>query len=74
MKVAFRKMLTRFWTANSVNYENIIIVDPINRNTSDLKLRKGRTKLGKQGVRFLYIFRITRYKLNSYLKNFKFLY
>ena len=61
-------MPTRFWTANSANYENVII-GAIKRNTSDLELRKGKTKVRKQGVRSLYIFEITKYKLNSYLEN-----
>ena len=58
-KAAFPEMLTRFWTANSVKYENVII-GAIKHNTSDLELRKGKTKVGKQGVRSLYIFEITK--------------
>ena len=50
---------TRFWTANSVKYENIII-DANKRNTSDLELQKGKTKVGKQGVRSLYLFKISK--------------
>ena len=34
-----KKTLTRFWTANSVKYENIMI-GAIKRNTSDLELRR----------------------------------
>ena len=52
-------MLTRFWTANSVKYENVII-GGIKRSTSDLELRKGKTKVGKQCVRSLYLFEITK--------------
>ena len=51
------KTLTRFWTANSVKYENVII-GAIKRNTFDLELRRRKTKVGKQGVRSLYIFKI----------------
>ena len=37
---------------------------------SDLELRKGKTKVGKQGVRSLYLFEITILKkLNSNLEN-----
>ena len=36
---------------------------------SDLELRKGKTLVGKQGVRSLYIFEITKYKLNTNLEN-----
>ena len=54
-------MLTWFWTANSVKYENAII-DAIKRNTSDLELRKGKTKVGKQGVHSLYLVKISKYK------------
>ena len=50
-----QKTLKRFWTANSVKYENVII-GAIKRNTSDLELRKGKTKVGKQGVLlFIYL-------------------
>ena len=49
-------------------YENVII-GAIKHNTSDLKLQRGKTKIGKQGVRSLYLFEITKYKLNSYLEN-----
>ena len=66
--MVFHKTLTRFWTANSVNYENVII-GAIKGNTSDLELWKGKTKIGKQGVRSLCIFEITKYKCNSYLEN-----
>ena len=52
-------MLTQFWTANSVQYENIII-DANKRNTFDLELWKGKTKVGKQGVRSLYLFKISK--------------
>ena len=55
-------------TANSVKYENVII-SAIKRNTSDLELRKVKTKVGKQGVPSLYLFEITEQKLNSYLEN-----
>ena len=61
-------MLTRFWTANSVKYENVII-GAIKPDTSDLELRKGKTKVGKQGVCSLYLFKITKLKLNSDLGN-----
>ena len=56
---AFQKTLTRFWTINSIKYENVTI-GLIKRNTSDLELRKGKTKAGKQGVRSLYLFEITK--------------
>ena len=39
-----------FWTVNSVKYENVTI-DAIKRNTSNLELWNGKTKVGKQGVR-----------------------
>ena len=58
-KAAFQKTLTPFWTANSTKYENVII-GAIKHNPSDLELRKGNTKVGKQGVRSLYIFAITK--------------
>ena len=45
----FQKTLTRFWTTSGVKYEHDII-DAIKRNTSDLELRKGNRKVGKQGV------------------------
>ena len=51
----FSKMLTRFWTANSIKYENTII-GAMKRDTSDLELWKRNTKVGKQGVRFLFTF------------------
>ena len=51
-KAAFHKTLTRFWTVNCVKYENIII-GAIKRSTSDLEV-------GKQGVRSLYLFEITK--------------
>ena len=66
--MAFQKTLTRFWTAKSVKYENVII-GAIKRNTSDLELRRGKTKVGKEGVRSLYLFEITKQKLNSDLEN-----
>ena len=52
-------MLKRFWTVNSVKYENVII-GAIKRKTSDLELQKGKTKAGKQGVHSLYLFEITK--------------
>ena len=52
-------MLTRFWTVNSVKYENVII-RVIKRNTPDLELSKRKTKVGKQGVRSLYLFEFTK--------------
>ena len=52
-------MLTRFWTVNSIKYENVII-GAIKHNMSDLELRKGKTKIGKQGIRSLYLFEITK--------------
>ena len=58
-KVVFQKTLTWFWTVNSVKYENVII-GAIKRNMSDLELRKGKIKVGKQGVRSLYLFEITK--------------
>ena len=48
-------------------YENIII-GAIKCNTSDLELRKGKTKVGKQGVRSLHLFEITKLKYNSDLE------
>ena len=48
--------------------ENILI-GAIKRNTSSLELRKGKTKVGKEGVRFLYVFEITTKTLNSDLEN-----
>ena len=50
---------TRFRTANSLKYENVII-GAIKRNTSDLELLKGKTNVGKQGVHSLYLFEITK--------------
>ena len=59
-KAAFKKMLTRVWTANGVKYENVII-GAIKHNTSDLEVRGRKTKVGKQGVCSLYsIFEITK--------------
>ena len=58
-KAAFQKTLTRFWTANSVKYENEII-GAIKRNTSNLELRREKTKVGKQGICFLYLLEITK--------------
>ena len=46
-------------TVNTVKYENVII-GAIKHNTSDFELRKGKTKVGKQGVRFLYLFEIAK--------------
>ena len=66
--MAFQKPLTRIWTANSIKYENIII-GAIKPNSPDLELRRGKTKVGKQGIRSLYLFEITKYKLNSDLEN-----
>ena len=57
--MAFQKPLTRFWTANSAKYENVII-GAIKRKTSDLEHLKGKAKVGKQGVRSLYLFEITK--------------
>ena len=59
-------MLTRFWTANGVKYENVV-TGAINCNMSKLELRKGKTKVGKQGVHSLY--EITKQRLNSDLEN-----
>ena len=53
---------------HSVQYENVI-TGAIKRNTSDLELRKGKTKVGKQGVRSRYLSKITKYKLNNDLEN-----
>ena len=53
-------MLTR---VNSVKYKNVII-GAIKRSTSDLELTRGKKTVGKQGVRSLYIFEITKYKSN----------
>ena len=50
------------------NIENVIS-GAIKRNTSDLELRKGKTKVGKQGVRSPYLFEIAKQTLNSYLEN-----
>ena len=61
-------MLTQFWTANSIKYENVII-GAFKCNTPDLELQKGKTKVGKQGVHSLYLFEISKYKLNSDLEN-----
>ena len=61
-------MLTRFWIANSVKYENVII-GAMKCNTSDLELWRGKTKVGKKGVHSLYLFEITKYKINSDLEN-----
>ena len=58
-QIDFIKTLTRFWTANFAKYENVII-GAIKSNTSKLKLQKGNTKVGKQGVRYLYLFGITK--------------
>ena len=55
----FQETLTRFWTANSVKYENVII-GAIKRNTSDLELQKGKTKDGKEGICSVYLFDITK--------------
>ena len=52
-------MLTRFWTASSVKYGTVII-SAIKRSISDLELRKGNTKVRKQGTRSLYLFEITK--------------
>ena len=43
----------------SVKYENVII-GATKRNMSDLELRGGKAKVGKQGVRSLYLFEITK--------------
>ena len=67
--MVFQKTLTRFWTANCAKYENIII-DAIKRNTSDLELRKGKTKVGKQGVRSLYLFKISKSKIKQRFREF----
>ena len=50
-------MLTRFWTVNSVKYENVII-GAIKRNMSDLELQKWKAKVGKQGIHSFYLFEI----------------
>ena len=52
-------MLKRLWSANGVKYENEII-SAVKRNTFDLELQKGKTKIGKQGARSLYLFEITK--------------
>ena len=64
-KTAFQKTLTRFWTVNSVKYENVII----GANHVRLGTPERETKVGKQGVRSLYLFEITKYKINSYLND-----
>ena len=46
-KQPFKKTLTRFWTVNNVKYGNVIIA-PIKRSTSDLELRKGKTKVANK--------------------------
>ena len=59
------KLLTHFWTANSVKYENVII-GAVKCNTSILELQNRKTKVGKQGVHFLYLFlKNHQKKLNS---------
>ena len=58
-KIQTKWPLTRFWTANSTKYENIII-GAIKYNTHDLELLRGKTKVGKQSVRSLYLFEITK--------------
>ena len=52
-------MLTQFWTANSVKYENVIVV-AIKHNMSDLELWDGKTKVEKQGVNSLCLFAISK--------------
>ena len=42
-----------------IRYENVIF-GAIKRNTFDLELRKRKTEVGKQGVRSLYLFKITK--------------
>ena len=37
-----------------------VIIGAIKRNTSDLELWNGKTKVGKQDVRSLYLFEITK--------------
>ena len=54
--------LTWFWTADSVNYAENVIMQHVRLGTPE-------TLVGKQGVRSLYIFEITKYKLNSNLEN-----
>ena len=56
---AFQKALTRFWTANSVKYEKIIIV-PSNATRPTWNSGKVKTKVGKQSVRSHYLFEITK--------------
>ena len=60
----FQRTLTRFWTSNSVKYENVII-GAFKRNTLDLELRRMKTEVGKQDVRSLYIFEITPQKMKQ---------
>ena len=36
-----------------------VIIGAIKCNTPDLELQKGKTKVGKQGIRSLYLFEIT---------------
>ena len=55
----FKKNATLFWTENGVKYENVI-TGGTKRNTSYLELRKGKTKVGKQDVRSLYLFEIDK--------------
>ena len=45
------------------------ITGAVKRNTFDLELGKEKTKVGKQGVRPLYLFENAKYKLNSNLEN-----
>lgn len=52
-------MLARFWTMNSVKYENII--GAMKRNISDFELWKDNRKVGKENFRFHYLFKITKY-------------
>ena len=42
-----------------------VIIGATKRNTSDLELRRGKSKVGKQGVRSLYLFEITKYDLEN---------
>ena len=58
-KRPFKKRWHGFETVDSVKYENVII-GAIKRKTPDLELRKEKTRVGKQGVCSLYLFKITK--------------
>ena len=49
-KAALQKTLTRFWTANSVKYENVIIGAIKNATRLTWNSGEEKTKVGKEGV------------------------